>query len=70
MFLLVIIINRVFAPASNPLKCWVTFQIDFKFKSAMYNNISDLFMSEVVNNMVKAFENRCHDLYKKDKQKY
>lgn len=52
-----------FLPASDPKSCWVTFQIDFKFKSDLYNHISEMFLTEVVNNMVKAFEGRCKSVY-------
>lgn len=52
-----------FTPASDPRKTWVTFRVEFKFKSQLYNNVSELFMKEVVNNMVKAFENRCKTLH-------
>jgi ribosome-associated toxin RatA of RatAB toxin-antitoxin module len=48
-----------FTPASDPSTTWVTFQVDFKFKSAMYNQLSTLFLQEVVTKMVKAFEQRC-----------
>lgn len=49
-----------FAPTSNdPKKCWVTFKIDFKFKSPLYNQISDMFLQDVINRMVKAFEEKC-----------
>jgi ribosome-associated toxin RatA of RatAB toxin-antitoxin module len=49
-----------FAPTSNdPKKCWVTFKIDFKFKSPLYNQVSDLFLQDVINRMVKAFEEQC-----------
>ena len=49
-----------FAPSSSdPKKCWVTFKIDFKFKSPLYNQISDMFLQDVINRMVKAFEDQC-----------
>jgi ribosome-associated toxin RatA of RatAB toxin-antitoxin module len=49
-----------FTPASNDSNaCWVTFQIEFQFKSSLYNHISDLFFDEVVKNMTNAFESRC-----------
>ena len=54
-----------FTKADDPKSCWVIFQIDFKFKSPLYNHVSDLFMKEVVNNMVHAFETRCEKIYKK-----
>lgn len=48
-----------FTPASDPSATWVTFQLEFKFKSAMYNELSRLFLQEVIAKMVKAFEQRC-----------
>lgn len=48
-----------FTPASDPRHTWVTFQVDFKFKSAMYNELSKLFLQEVIAKMVRAFEQRC-----------
>lgn len=48
-----------FSPARDPSSTWVTFQIDFKFKSSIYNNLCDVFMTEVVDKMVRAFEQRC-----------
>jgi len=52
-----------FTPTSDPSSCWVTFNIDFKFKSDMYTRVSDLFLQEVVDNMVAAFESRCKSVY-------
>ena len=52
-----------FSPAADPKSCWVTFQINFKFKSEIYNHVSDLFLTEVVSNMVIAFEDRCKKVY-------
>jgi len=48
-----------FTPASDPSSTWVTFQVDFQFKSSLYNEVAKLFMTEVVGQMVQAFENRC-----------
>lgn len=47
-----------FTPANDPATTWVTFQVDFKFKSQIYNEASDVFKKEVVNKMVQAFEDR------------
>ena len=52
-----------FTPGADPKTCWVTFQIDFKFKSIIYGKISDLFFQDIVDNMVKAFEKRCLQVY-------
>ena len=49
-----------FTPSkSDPSKCWVSFQIDFKFRSALYNQVSDMFLQDIVKNMVQAFEAQC-----------
>ena len=48
---------------SDPQSCWIVFQIDFKFKSTIYNNVSNLFFQNIVDNMIKAFESRCKFLY-------
>ena len=56
-----------FAPSRvDPRKCWVTFEIEFKFKSALYNQAADMFLKEVVNKMVCAFESRAKSIYSKD----
>jgi coenzyme Q-binding protein COQ10 len=52
-----------FSAAKDPTTCWVTFSVDFEFKSAIYNQLSDLFMEDVANNMVKAFEKQCKASY-------
>jgi ribosome-associated toxin RatA of RatAB toxin-antitoxin module len=54
-----------FTPASDPESTWVTFQVNFQFKSSLYNEISQLFMQEVIAKMVMAFENRCHQQIRK-----
>ena len=58
--------------SSNPNHCWVTFAIDFKFKSAVYNHVSDMFLQDIINSMVSAFEGRCRKEYckvEKDKMR-
>jgi ribosome-associated toxin RatA of RatAB toxin-antitoxin module len=45
--------------SSNARHCWVTFEIDFKFKSVLYNSVSDMFLQDIINSMVKAFEEQC-----------
>ena len=53
-----------FTPAKDPSSTWVTFQINFKFKSTLYNEVtgSSLFLNEVAGKMVKAFETRCREV--------
>ena len=56
--------------SSNPAHCWVVFEIDFKFKSALYNHVSDMFLQEIINSMVSAFEGRCRKTFcKEEKEK-
>mmetsp|Transcript_22125 Transcript_22125/g.44555 ORF Transcript_22125/g.44555 Transcript_22125/m.44555 type:complete len:186 (+) Transcript_22125:40-597(+) len=57
-----------FTPASDPSSTWVTFQVEFKFKSSVYNELSKLFLQEVITKMVKAFEQRCKTIRLEKKQ--
>lgn len=50
-----------FQPARAPDTCWVTFNLEFQFKSMLYNQISELFFDDIVNHMVAAFERRCKE---------
>ena len=51
------------SPAKDKsLSSWITFRIEFKFKSAIYQNITDLFFQDIVEKMVNAFETRCKSL--------
>lgn len=43
--------------------CWLTFKVDFAFKSALYRHIADIFFSEVVQRMMASFEGRCLSQY-------
>jgi coenzyme Q-binding protein COQ10 len=54
-----------FTPASDPNNTWVNFYVEFRFKSALYNEVSELFMSEVAKKMVQAFEKRCMEVTRK-----
>ena len=58
-----------FAPSKNdPSKSWVTFQLDFKFRSELYSRICEVFMQDVVTKMVRAFEDRCFTVYNSKNQ--
>ena len=48
-----------FVPASDPSATWVIFQVNFQFRNSLYNEISKLFLQEVVAKMVTAFEQQC-----------
>lgn len=52
-----------FQPGRDGHSTWVTFQVEFQFKSALYNKISEMFFQDIINHMVAAFENRCKQLY-------
>jgi len=59
-----------FSPSTNNSNyTWVTFQVDFQFKSSLYNEVSNLFLKEVINKMVHAFEDRCMSLSERKLQK-
>jgi coenzyme Q-binding protein COQ10 len=52
-----------FTPSSTDAgSTWVSFQIDFKFKSPLYNEVSEVFLQEVAKKMMQAFEKRCKQL--------
>jgi hypothetical protein len=44
-------------------ECWVSFHIHFQFQSAVYNRLSELFLQDVIKNMVQAFEDQCRKRY-------
>ncbi|MEW5315857.1 MAG: hypothetical protein WDW38_007258 [Sanguina aurantia] len=39
--------------------CWLTFDVDFAFRSALHGYVADMFFAEVVKRMVGAFEGQC-----------
>lgn len=52
-----------FSPARDPKHCWVTFMVEFEFKNSLYNQVSEMFMKDIVNNMTKAFDEQCKRKY-------
>ncbi|GAB4822492.1 hypothetical protein N2152v2_009538 [Parachlorella kessleri] len=52
-----------FRPGPSPATCWLTFDVDFAFKSPLYRQIASVFFEEVVQRMMGAFEGRCRQLY-------
>ena len=50
------------SPTSDQNSCWVSFKLDFKFKSTLYSQVSDLFFDDIVKKMVQAFDTRCKSL--------
>lgn len=55
--------NWAMEPGVTPASCWLNFSVDFAFKSQLYGHLADVFFSEVVKQMVNAFEGRCATLY-------
>ena len=45
--------------------CELKFHVEFRFKSILYNQASDVFLNKVANKMVGAFEKRALELYGK-----
>ena len=52
-----------FQPGPTPQSVWMTFHVDFAFKSPLYRHVASLFFEEVVEKMMGAFEGRCRKLY-------
>lgn len=52
-----------FQPGPTPQSVWMTFYVDFAFKSPLYRHVASLFFEEVVEKMMGAFEGRCRKLY-------
>lgn len=52
-----------FTPGPTPGSCWLTFTIDFEFKSPLYRQVAAVFFEEVVQRMMGAFQGRCQQVY-------
>ncbi|KAK9818010.1 hypothetical protein WJX72_005662 [[Myrmecia] bisecta] len=52
-----------FKPGPSPDLTWLTFNVDFAFKSQLYTHVASVFFDEVVKRMMSAFEQRCRQLY-------
>lgn len=50
-------------PGPQPNTTWLSFKVDFAFRSPLYKHIADVFFAEVQKQMMKAFEGRCRRLY-------
>ncbi|KAL4443874.1 hypothetical protein ABPG75_011611 [Micractinium tetrahymenae] len=47
----------------TPHTTWLSFEVDFAFKSPLYRHVASVFFEEVVQRMMGAFEGRCAHLY-------
>lgn len=47
----------------TPHTTWLTFEVDFAFKSPLYRQVASIFFEEVVQRMMGAFEGRCAQIY-------
>lgn len=52
-----------FRPGPTPHSTWLSFDVDFAFKSPLYRHVASIFFEEVVQQMMGAFEGRCTRLY-------
>lgn len=50
-------------PGPTKKSVWVDFEIDFAFKSALYRQVANVFLDEVVKKMMGAFEDRCREKF-------
>lgn len=50
-------------PGPTPRTCWLSFNVDFAFRSPIYKHAAEVFFQEVVKQMMGAFEQRCLQLY-------
>jgi len=55
-----------FSDGPSPKSSWVHFQISYKFKSAFHHVLMDRVFLSVQQDMIKAFEKRCHQIYDND----
>lgn len=50
-------------PGPTPGTTWVAFEVDFAFRSRLYHQLAGVFLEEVVQRMMGAFEARCTEIY-------
>ena len=47
-----------FAPGPTPTSCWLSFSVDFAFKSPLYGQLATVFFKEVLSDVERA--SVCH----------
>ncbi|CAN4122680.1 unnamed protein product [Withania somnifera] len=52
-----------FNPGPTPGSCNLHFLVDFKFQSALYGQVANMFFKEVVSKLVGSFHDRCRLIY-------
>jgi ribosome-associated toxin RatA of RatAB toxin-antitoxin module len=52
------------AQGPTPGTSWLTFSVDFAFKSALYRQAASLFFDQVQKKMIEAFHDRCMKQYR------
>lgn len=52
-----------FKPGPTPHSTNLHFLVDFQFRSPLYRKVANMFFSEVVQQLVGSFENRCRTVY-------
>lgn len=52
------------AQGPTPGTTWLTFSVDFAFKSILYRQAASLFFDQVQKKMIEAFHKRCTERYK------
>jgi ribosome-associated toxin RatA of RatAB toxin-antitoxin module len=53
-----------FEPGPDKFTTEITFNVEFQFRNPLYQRVTDLFFTEVVKNMVNAFEKRALTKYR------
>ncbi len=56
-----------FSPGPTTASTWLTFSVDFQFRSVLYSQAASVFLDEVVLKMVGAFEKRCATVWEAER---
>jgi len=50
-------------PGPDAGSCWIHFQIEFAFASALHQKVAALFLDQVAAKMIEAFQDRCVEVH-------